>query len=346
MTGLLVLLAALPRPAAAQVTLQPPPRIAGMAKGVSDVLDATYMGVGIEPSNLPSFSSPDGHNPLTYQLLSNFAKWMGAPPHVRIGGNSGDNMLYDPSNTSLVIERNPNPKGQGKEGSETDAWVYGDAYYKAMDNFPEATPITFGFNLAYNASDSTSRVVQQAASILDALQRVTVNTLEIGNEPDLFIDNEYRPESWTAQDWGQEWIVKAEAVYDQVLKPRHLRQDLFEAACTATTATKNGQPYRISNLMSTPVAKHNGKFLRGWNQHDYLHYVGVSQVPINIDRLLNLPITMGQFDEWASQAQQASQTGKPYYIREMGSIGPTGIKGISDTFGTSVFYCICLRGEI
>lgn len=58
-------------------------------------------------------------------------------------------------------------------------------------------------------------------------------------------------------------------MYQQVIKPRKLRQDMFEAASTATTATKSGHPYRIANLMTTAVASSNGQYLKGWSQHDY-----------------------------------------------------------------------------
>lgn len=311
-----------------------------MGDGVSPVLDATYMGVGIEPSNLLAFTAPDKPNPLSVQLLSNIAKYMGSPPHIRIGGNSGDNMLYDGSNKYLTLEHNPQAKGPGKKGGQTDSWTYGPAYYAAMDNFPKNTPITFGLNLAYNESDSIPRVVDQAKSLYTSVKNVTINSLEIGNEPDLYYTNQYRAQSWTAQDFGEEWLAKAQAVYKQVLKPKGLKQDSFEAACTATTANKGGHPYRIANLMNTGVAEQNGKYLRGWNQHDYFYYVGVSGSSLTIDHLLSLPATTKQFAEWRSQSKQANSSGKPYFVREMGSVGPTGLKGISDTFGTSLFLLI------
>lgn len=68
-----------------------------------------------------------------------------------------------------------------------------------------------------------------------------------------------------------------------------------------------------------------------------LYYINVSEFPITINWLLSLPNTVTQFYEWQQQALQAQQTGKPYYLREMGSVGPEGIKGISDTFANTLW---------
>lgn len=65
--------------------------------------------------------------------------------------------------------------------------------------------------------------------------------------------------------------------------------------------------------------------------------MGVSSWQLTIDKLLNLPLTVQQYSEWTNQAKQANATGKPYFVREMGSVGPTGIKGISDTFANTLW---------
>lgn len=333
-TALTAVAAAATTAASAPYTVTPAPTINGMDTGISPLLDATYMGVGIEPSNLLSFTSPTGPNKLTNQLLTNIAGYMGAPPHIRVGGNTGDNMLWDPSNTSLALDRNPHATGQGNPGSQVDSWTYGPGYYAALDNFPKNTPITFGLNLAYDKDDALTRIVTQAQSLIDALKNVQLNSLEVGNEPDLYIDNKYRNSSWTTQDFGDEWFQRADAVYKHVLQPKGLPTDMFEAAVTATTATKTGHAFRIVKLISTGVGSNNGKYLRGWNQHDYFYYIGVSNFNLTYSRLLDLPAMTQQFTEWTNQAKQANATGKPYFVREMGSVGPTGIQGLSDTFGS------------
>jgi len=50
-----------------------------------------------------------------------------------------------------------------------------------------------------------------------------------------------------------------------------------------------------------------------------------------------------QFGYWTTQVKQAQNSKLPYYLREMASAGPTGLEGISDTFGAALwtlnFFC-------
>ncbi|PWN49619.1 hypothetical protein IE53DRAFT_135345 [Violaceomyces palustris] len=319
---------------ATNVSVTPAPQKSS-AQSLSPTISPSYAGMGIEPSNLLSFTGTTSVNQLTFQLLSNLANYTGVPPHLRIGGNSGDNMIYNSSINSYYLQENPNASGQGN--IKTDFYFFGPNYFRALDRMPKGTPITYGLNLAYTGADALDRISEQATAAFDLLSNVTVVGLEIGNEPDLYVQNSYRNYSWTATDFGNEWSTRAQHVYQQVLAPRNIGSNFFEPATTATTATKSGQQFRIPNLVETGVAVENGIYVAGWNQHDYYYYVGVSTYQLSLDLLLNLKQTSDQFREWANQAQQALVTGKPYYLREMGSVGPTGIQGISDTFGNTLW---------
>ncbi|PWN42753.1 hypothetical protein IE81DRAFT_337270 [Ceraceosorus guamensis] len=319
---------------AADLTISAPTN-AQDAGSLSVILAPSYAGMGIEPSNLLSFTGTTSRNELTYQLLANLGNYTGKPSHIRLGGNSGDNMLYNANVNSYTLIDNPNSSGQG--GVATDAYYYGPNYYKALDMLPKGTPITYGLNLAYTGSDAFDRIVEQAKITFSSLQNVEIVGLEIGNEPDLFFVNGYRPQSWTSADYGVEWSQRAAAIYNEVLKPLNLPSNFFEPAATATTATDHGHQFRISNLVDTEVATGNGIYVAGWNQHDYYYYVNVSTYTLTADLLLDFSTTRSQLSEWSRQAQQAAVTGKPYYLREMGSVGPGGLPGISETFANTLW---------
>lgn len=189
--------------------------------------------------------------------------------------------------------------------------------------------------MAYNGSDAVNQSVEIAQAAMNAFTNVKLYNFEVGNEPDLYITNQYRPSSWTAADSGNEWIARVQAVWNAVLKPKGISQAFFEAACTATTAANPS--FRISNLVQTGVATDNGVWLSGWNQHDYYYYVNVSKYQLTLEKLMDIQSTAGQFKEWNQQIDQAQVTGKPYYLREMGAVGPAGIKGITDTFGGALW---------
>ncbi|KDN52398.1 glycoside hydrolase family 79 protein [Tilletiaria anomala UBC 951] len=319
---------------AGTVSLSPAANVQS-ANGLSVVLSPSFAGMGIEPSNLLSFTGSGSVNQLTYQLLSNLANYSGVPPHLRIGGNSGDNMIYGPNESGIGLITNSNPHGQGN--TPTDKFIIGPGFFNSLDLMPPNTPITYGLNLAYNGSDAVDRLVEQAEAAFTLLQNVKIVSLEIGNEPDLYLINGYRDSGWTVNNFGSEWSTRAQAVNNQVLKKRNLPTNFFEPAVTATTATSSGHAYRISNLVNTGVAVDNGIYVAGWNQHDYFYYVGVSTYELSSGYLLDLSNTYKQFGEWANQAQSAAVTGKPYYLREMGAVGPTGIQGISDTFANTLW---------
>ncbi|EPQ32304.1 uncharacterized protein PFL1_00500 [Pseudozyma flocculosa PF-1] len=332
----MAVLAAYASSAVAQTVTLNPALSSSQAASLSPVISPSYAGLGIEPSNLLAFTGTTSVNQLTFQLLSNLANYTGVPPHLRVGGNSGDNMLYSASETSYFLQPNPSSSGAGNS-AKTDGFLFGPNYFRALDRLPKGTPVTYGLNLAYTGSDYADRIVAQAQAAFDNLDNVTLVGLEIGNEPDLYTSAGYRPSSYTVQQFGQEWGDRARILYNRVLAPRNLPTNFFEPATTATTATKNGQPFRISNLVNTGVAADNGVYVAGWNQHDYFYYVGVSSFELTTDYLLDLSHTVSQFNEWTNQAGQALVTGKPYYLREMGSVGPEGIKGISDTFANTLW---------
>jgi hypothetical protein len=52
---------------------------------------------------------------------------------------------------------------------------------------------------------------------------------------------------------------------------------------------------------------------------------------------MDMDQTDTQFAYWAKQVNIAIKTGLPYVLREMSSIGPIGMPGVSDTFGASLW---------
>ncbi|KAF1993337.1 glycoside hydrolase family 79 protein [Amniculicola lignicola CBS 123094] len=152
---------------------------------VSSPLDPSFAGFGIEPSNLFSFTGNDETNTFSVQLLQNLADHSGAPPHIRLGGNTQDYIIYDASYTSYGWEDNANSQSQGAIAA--DSMIIGPGYIGALDRFPKDTPVTFGLNLAYSSSDYIERIVTTAKAAVDGIKNVKLYSFEIGNEPDLYL---------------------------------------------------------------------------------------------------------------------------------------------------------------
>lgn len=328
-------------PALAQnaITLTPAAQ-AAQATGISQIVGPSFAGMGIEPSNLFSFTGGKDPNKLTLNLIRNLANYSGAPPHFRIGGNTGDNMIYDADYSNYDLNYDANANGTGVNPS--NEFTYGPTYYEALDRFPEGTPITYGLNGAYEASNYLDNIVKQANAVFDGLKKVNVVSFEIGNEPDLWLQNQFRSGSWDGMTYQQQFLERANAVAQQVLSKRGINATFFEAPATASTI---GTTFAINDLVQNGLtAEHNGsKYISSWNEHDYYYFINVTGHPLALEMMLDIDTTESQFAYWAKQVQVAQGTGLPYALREMAAVGPIGLQNISDTFGAALwtlnFFC-------
>ncbi|PVH97318.1 glycoside hydrolase family 79 protein [Periconia macrospinosa] len=321
-----------PLTSAQSVSLQIQPKRAGAA--VSDELSPSFAGFGIEPSNLFSFTGNETPNNFSIQLLQNLADYSGAPPHIRVGGNTQDYILFNSSYTKFGWEKNA--KSIGKGAIASDSMIVGPGYFKAMDRFPKGTWVTYGLNLAYQGSDAADKMVELAQAAVDGLKNTQLYSFEIGNEPDLWLQNGFRAGAWDGKAYTTAFLDAADNVYNKVLKPAGLPATFFEPPATASTI---GNTFEITQLTNDGLlGDRNGNYYVGWwNQHDYFQFIGVTTEPITLDNLMNLDSTNTQFAYWEKQIKIALGTGVPYVLREMSSVGPIGMHMVSDTFGAALW---------
>lgn len=235
---------------------------------VSSSLNPSYAGFGIEPSNLFSFTGNEGPNNFSINLMQNLADFSGAPPHIRLGGNTQDYMLFNGSFEDYRVMDNPNSVAQGAIAA--DHMIIGPAYFRALERFPKDTPVTFGLNLAYQASDWQDKIVDMAQAAVDGMKNVKLYSFEVGNEPDLWTENLFRAGVWTGQTYTDEFFARAEVVYKNVLQPAGIPSAFFEPPATASTI---GTTFEIKMLTDHGILEeYNGnKYVSTWNQHDYYY---------------------------------------------------------------------------
>ena len=251
---------------AQSLSLAPSPNRAGAA--VSDNLDPSFAGFGIEPSNLFSFTGWNEPNEFSIQLLQNLADYAGAPPHIRVGGNTQDYMVYDPEYEDFGWKKNANSTAQGVIAA--DSMIIGPGYLRALDRFPKDTFITYGLNLAYEGSDYLDRMTTHASGVVKELKNTRLYSFEIGNEPDLYLQNGMRTAPWDGKVYTDEFMERADTVYQKVLKPNGMAPMFFEPPATASTI---GTTFEIAMLNKNGILDQmNGEYYVGWwNQHDYFY---------------------------------------------------------------------------
>lgn len=302
----------------------------------SDIVDPSFAGFGIEPSNLFSFTGYENPNELTFNLIDNLVNYTGRPPHIRIGGNTQDYMVYSEDQTEYTWILNPNQRGQGAYAS--DHMLIGPRFFEVANRFPEGTPVTWGLNLAYEESDYIARIVDMANQVIKGVPRLNLVSFEIGNEPDLYAQNGFRTGAWGGDVYADEWLDRAGALWQQVLRPNNLPSNFFEPGTTASTIGTSFQIHDLDTLgIAVQANDSSSTYIASWNQHDYYYYIGVSMYPLTLYSFMTLSTTKDQFSAWETQIEQARDTPYPYALREMGVVGPIGLEGITNTFGAALW---------
>ncbi|KAH8728649.1 glycoside hydrolase superfamily [Phaeosphaeriaceae sp. PMI808] len=302
--------------------------------GSSGYMSPSFAGFGIEPSNLFAFTGGDSVNQLSVQLLQNLADYSGAPPHIRLGGNTQDYMVWNSTKSEFKWSPNKNSKAQGAIAA--DSMIIGPGYFQALDRFPKDSPITFGLNMAYMDTDWPVRIAALAQGAVDNIKNTKLYSFEVGNEPDLWLENSFRTGAWSGKAYTDQFLDRCEQVCQRVLKPAKLPCAFFEPPATASTI---GTTFEISQLVDDGimVGRNGDNYMTAWNQHDYFYFIGVTKTSLTLSDLMDMDQTNTQFLYWEKQVKIALKTGLPYVLREMSSVGPIGMPGVSDTFGASLW---------
>lgn len=305
--------------------------------GTSQVVSPSFAGFGIESSNLFSFTGGKSTNTLSVNLLSNLANLTGTPPHLRIGGNTQDYILYNDSYNGYTVATNPDPIGQGS--NPTDLFYIGPKFFEALSRFPANTPITYGLSLAYSGSDYVDQITAMAKAAYTGISNLNLVSFEVGNEPDLYLENGFRSGTWGGSVYTEQWLERVAAVYSDVLEPAGVtNSSFFEPACTASTI---GTSFDLTELVGFGItAVANGSsdsYVASFNQHDYYYYIGVSTYALTMSEFLDLSTTPTQFASWVNQVDEGHAAGYPYALREMGVVGPIGMDGITNVFAASLW---------
>ncbi|KAI1344547.1 glycoside hydrolase family 79 protein [Xylariaceae sp. FL0016] len=311
-------------------------------KNASAAISPSFAGLGVEPSQLFSFMGGSNKNELTTTLLANLANFTGQPPHIRLGGNTQDYMLYNESQTAWSTKANTDPVAVGKNKLTADNMIIGPRFFEAANRLPQGSPVTWGLNLAYNEDDYIDQIVTMAQQVVNRCDNINIVSFEIGNEPDIYVDHAFRNKStWSGSVYTDEWTTRAAAIYEQVLKPQDKGTNFFDSA--ATTAWVAGTTFEIEMLAADGISAQadgsSNPYLASWDQHNYFYFLDSgTDYALTLDYMMQLDTTESQFNEaLGQQLTQAKATDFPWALREMNSVGPLGMEGISDTFGAAIW---------
>lgn len=267
-----------------------------------------FLGLSVEWSHVPDYLSDGSGQPraTVVQLLNNFAA-DGHHPLLRIGGNSEDRAFWNPAGQPL-------PAG---------ATVSLDAAHLSILSALHAaagTRFILGLNLARNDPANAAALVQAASAALGA---GAVEAFELGNEPDLYFPNGYRPFYYSPLGYQADFDG-----YFPQLSTAASNQALFAAPAVYGTAWLTG--------LGSFLTAERGR-LRLVTVHRYPLNVCLTSVGIAIPSLFTAAATTGYATDFATPVQTAAQAGLALRVAEMNSISCGGLAGVSDVFAAGLW---------
>ncbi|KAF8622544.1 hypothetical protein AX15_006899 [Amanita polypyramis BW_CC] len=300
-------------------------------------LSPTLLSLSIEQDRWTNWTGTTSRNTFIYNLLDNIQHISGSLPLVRIGANSEDRTVFDPTvqySTAIFPAHTPDTPYP-----EATNITVSDAYYQTAQFLPANTHVIWGVNLAQNnisaafleaqsiAKAFSTRAFTQAGLVLDAI--------EIGNEPDLYAHSGVRP-GYSLSNYIADWSSFAPRVADaaQITKNSHTKYwigafahsshsdtDFSPQALLGSGGISNSS---LIDLVSTYSQHHySGSFCRGTN--------GILQ-----DLMLKENIR-GNLSGYRPDIAATRAHGLDYVLGETNSYACHGAPGVSNTAGAALW---------
>jgi hypothetical protein len=271
---------------AVTVTLDPAARLRA--------IPADYMGLGYEISSVAVKGLLAGTNRTYVQLVKN----LGARGVIRIGGNTSDFSSYE---------------AQGEAKSLPKGTVTNQANLHELRTFLDATGwrLIWGLNLG---SDKLDNAVEQARAVAGIMGDRLI-ALEIGNEPDLFPNQNHRPRPYDFAMWLADYRRYKAAIRAVLPRVAFAGPDLAGAVDWMEQFAR--QESDITLLTA----------------HHYI--TGQANPAATLDTILATNLryraALGRFQAAAKTA------GKPWRMCETASFSGGGKAGVSDTFAAALW---------
>ena len=234
-----------------------------------------------------------GPNNIYRQLLRNLINGATYPFFIRIGGNSSDTAdeMSEANATALASLAN-------------DLGVH----------------YSLGINLA---ADNPQLSLQQAQFYLDRLPSGSITAFELGNEPDNYAFEGYRPRPYTNAHFLADYSEWAQLITPSL--PANLRF-MGPSLSTAWALQQNGYAFELKESANVSIL----------SAHVYGGYRDGGQ-RFAANYLLTPAASTSGPHAIAANAQRAHKLGQTFRIGEINSIDASGIAGISDAFGSALW---------
>ncbi|KAJ7212289.1 hypothetical protein GGX14DRAFT_622928 [Mycena pura] len=237
----------------------------------SATLSPSLFSLSIEQDAWTDWAGATEPNTFLVNVLDNLKQRTGEPPWFRIGADSEDRTDFNPAvQFSQTVSSVPSVATPYPEAAHV---IVGDGFYQVAEHLPRGTRVVWGVNLL---TQNMTAAVLEATSIKKAFDSpameaagVTLEFVEIGNEPDLYAGKAgHTSSNWNLTAFVAQWTAFATNVSNigavgPGSRPKFFGPSFADVSHSATSFSPLGV-FTAGILDSAP-----GSLLQTYSQHHY-----------------------------------------------------------------------------
>ncbi|KAJ5336963.1 hypothetical protein MYU51_006263 [Penicillium brevicompactum] len=296
-----------------------------------------FVSFSIEFSSFPDFAGNLSRpNKFSKNLLDNLGDLQGVKPYLRVGGNTQDLALYDPSLKTQI-----NGTVVPAVSSDYPSIIsIGPSYFESYATLP-GVKFSHGFNMGNNSTRGIETLLATVSLACKALGGGKLEYWEIGNEPDLFkttTPNSVRPANWTESDYVTEWLERERVIRRQLKKscPEMLTDDGYKYIAPSFAGLTNS----LDAVKTWQDGLNKDNIISLNSMHNYIGGADVPGVTLR-HTLMNHTATKHSVDQHVNLSRVLSHDGLtkdiPYILGETNSLYHQGKPGLSNSFGAALW---------
>ncbi|KAI9244684.1 hypothetical protein BDA99DRAFT_610078 [Phascolomyces articulosus] len=279
------------------------------------------------------------------QLLGNIQDRRGSLM-IRLGGNSQDAAFSDESINSPIAKTGEQAT-RTNSGAMTFNIKVHSQMFDAMRQISRLVPVQWTFGLNFEDANNMESALSLGKLALEKLgghedgdpQESVLYAIQIGNEPDLYAKHGLRSEAWGVEDYTKEWMSWATQLSQHYFNNGNdnkirmtKRRNIFTGGVICCTwhlqdLLDSGYFESTKDLInSITVQKYSSNACFGVAKGDLSDYTSHAWITEKARKMYEEP------------AQVIIANGKELIMGETNSAACRGIKGISDTYASSLWW--------
>ncbi|KAF2004215.1 glycoside hydrolase family 79 protein, partial [Amniculicola lignicola CBS 123094] len=303
-------------------------------------IDGSWQSFSIEFSYMADyFGNLTTPNTLSHNLLANLYNRSGKNAIIRAGGSTANIAIYNASQPFAVENFWNGSTNVGLSGANTDQpslTNLGPAWFEAFKTAPNGTLYVYDLNFRDNSTEGVKATAEVAKLVYDNLG-TDLYAFELGNEMERW-GGRYRADDWSPTTYVENYLMYAD-LFEQSVFPNASVQPFFQMGTLQGSGNETtNQPWNSKVIMALGLNR-KGQ-IKAASQHDYhgSNCKSTKQISTLRQNLLNHTNAMIRATPHIEMSPIIDAYGVEYTIGETNSISCQGRDGVSNVFGSALWY--------